>query len=347
MLKTLYNLFTRLSDVSPEYHGSLCLLERNAVGGCSACQDACPHEAIRLTTRAEVMPDACTGCGLCVQACPTGALAYPPTDPLALLNAQDHGQAGDDEQPETFAPARLACSRAGVEWPRVPCLARVQVSTVLASAAWRQNLALAHASCSTCDLGGPGVPRALQGVLDEAEAYKRSAGLAAPRPGMVVAEPGGEPATSLPEPETVPEGRYGRREAMRALGDTVKSSAVKLVPEPLARLAEPQGEDRPEEWHWRRRALAPRAAGTVYWPAPRVNDDCIDCPVCENVCPTRAITRTAEEDGTFTLTLVPAECTGCNACVLSCPPQAMRLEDDLPAGALGAGLVLRRSGAGN
>ena len=329
MLNTLYNLFSKFTDLSPVYSGSLCLLERQAVGGCSACHDACPHDAIRLSTRAEVLPDACTGCGLCVQACPTGALAYPQTDVLAVLNNQPHGQVNGGEG-ETYAPARLACSKAGLDWPTTPCLGRITVSEVLASGAWLQNLALAHGDCNACSLGGPSVPRSLQYLLNDAEDYKRSVNLCAPRPTMVSAAPGQE-AAPRPDLPPGPSGSLDRREAVRAFADSAKRGAVRAIPEQLSRLVEEPREERAEEWRWRAMVLGPRAQETLFWPSPRVNDDCIMCPVCTNVCPTSAITRAPDESGGYTLTLKPSECTGCNACVTSCPPRAMRLEPMLPA----------------
>ncbi len=51
--------------------------------GNGACVDACPVEAIHMTTgevdgkqveRAEVNPALCTGCGVCVAVCPENAI---------------------------------------------------------------------------------------------------------------------------------------------------------------------------------------------------------------------------------------------------------------------------------
>ncbi|MET8123840.1 4Fe-4S binding protein [Micromonospora sp. NPDC005189] len=46
---------------------------------CGACQRVCPADAIDMTSRAEIRPDACTGCGLCVDVCPPyfNALSLP------------------------------------------------------------------------------------------------------------------------------------------------------------------------------------------------------------------------------------------------------------------------------
>ena len=67
------------------------------------------------------------------------------------------------------------------------------------------------------------------------------------------------------------------------------------------------------------------------------------CPVCENVCPTTAITRTLEESGRSSLFLELDACTGCNACVVSCPVDAMTLEAFTPTSSLGETVLLHEA----
>jgi len=98
----------------------------------------------------------------------------------------------------------------------------------------------------------------------------------------------------------------------------------------------------PSEWQWRFKALKPRPAPDTltFWPAPVVDDSCILCPVCMNVCPTEAIVREILPDGGFELMLELSACTGCNACVASCPPDAMTLEPYRPFSAFDTPLLL-------
>lgn len=60
---------------------------------CRACEDACPHAALRFRPRlgggAEVQVDdsRCTGCGACVAPCPAGAVSLAVSDGQASANA--------------------------------------------------------------------------------------------------------------------------------------------------------------------------------------------------------------------------------------------------------------------
>lgn len=56
------------------------------------------------------------------------------------------------------------------------------------------------------------------------------------------------------------------------------------------------------------------------------------CPVCTNVCPTKAFRREFDppsEGGGAALLLAPERCNGCNACVLSCPVKVITLDDQV------------------
>ena len=79
------------------------------------------------------------------------------------------------------------------------------------------------------------------------------------------------------------------------------------------------------------------------WPAPIVDDTCIDCPVCANVCPTEAITRDLQPDGGVRLLLNLSACTGCMGCLRSCPPQAIHEQPEWLPAAFQAPLLLRES----
>jgi ferredoxin len=81
----------------------------------------------------------------------------------------------------------------------------------------------------------------------------------------------------------------------------------------------------------------------VYWPAPLVDDKCINCPVCANVCPTSAITRELQPEGGVQLLLNLNACTGCMACVHSCPPDAMHPQEEWLPAAFRAPILLRES----
>lgn len=340
MLRGILGALLKVTDPSPRYTGERCLVERHAVGGCDRCLTACPHDAVRITDRVEILDDACTGCGLCVQACPSGALEF---DLLPVLTAlKDQGANGAEP-----LPASLKCSKVPGDGATVECLARVSPAEVLASGAWNQRLTLAHADCPSCPIGGPDVPRSVQDVLAIAREYRRNLPGGAPAPRLVHWTGGGaDEAADLPAAPPVP---VSRREAVGALFSGAKRTTARVIPDrPLPGIdASVTPERVPEEWAWRRKALRPRPAPATpqYWPSPSVNERCILCSVCETVCPTDAIERTLEVDGSYTLSLELAACTGCNACVVSCPPDAMALEPSRPIELLGQTIELHRGEA--
>lgn len=324
---------SELGHLLPRYTGPRCLLERHAVGGCDLCRDACPHEAVGLKPMGlgiEIDPERCTGCGLCVQSCPTGALEY---DLLPTL------QGIQDQRPaegRVGAEATLTCSQSGAGGPSVPCLGRVTPGVVANASAWGVPLTLLHGDCAGCAVGGPEVPERLGTVLAQAAELREGCP--------------GEPTVGVraARPEDLGQ-RHGvnRRGALAALLRSGAAQVGRAIPErplPFVDWSEP-AQRTPAEWRYRRvaqRPPPPPGLGVV-WPAPVVDDSCIDCPVCANVCPTQAITRDLTPEGGVRLLLDLAACTGCLACLRSCPPQAIHEQREWLPQAFDQPLLLRES----
>ncbi|GHF76224.1 4Fe-4S dicluster domain-containing protein [Deinococcus ficus] len=330
MLKGLLDTLSESTDPLPRFTAPRCLLERQTMGGCDACHAACPHGAVELGplgSSVRIRPDLCTSCGLCVQACPTGALEF------ALLPAL---QSVRDQRDTAEGQATLTCAPSGAGGPHLPCLGRVTPALLAASGAWDVPLSLIHGDCAACPVGAPDVPERLRAVLEDAQRLREPTG----RPARVTirpAEPGDRDRAV----------RMDRRGAFTALFRAGRQQVAQALPDrPLPFVDWSVPEDRtPEEWKWRRAALnpAPPEDAPVPWPAPVVDDTCIDCPVCATVCPTEAITRELQPDGGVKLLLNLGACTGCMSCLKSCPPQAIhRQEEWLPA-AFRVPILLRES----
>ncbi|GGO39522.1 4Fe-4S binding protein [Deinococcus humi] len=335
----LQGLLSRLDDsgnLVPRYTPPRCLLERQAVGGCDICRDVCPHNAVLtglVGSAIQIDADACTGCGICVQACPTGALEYglqPTLQNVRDQKAEDGAAAGEGE-------ASLTCPQSGAGGPQLPCLGRVTPAVLSAAGAWGTPLTLIHGECETCPVGAPNVPQRLEAVVAETGLLRAATG----RPARVTVRA----ATPEDAERAV---RVSRRGAFGALFRAGKAQLAQSIPEsplPFVDWSEPE-ERTPEEWKWRRLSLKPAPApqAPVHWPAPVVDDTCIDCPVCHNVCPTDAIDREIGDDGSVSLLLNLSACTGCMACLRSCPPQAIHEQTEwLPAAFDGP--ILLREGA--
>jgi ferredoxin len=325
MLDTLVNLLGEYGNPVPRFTGPRCLVERMAVGGCDLCQQACPHDAITIDRTVTIDEKLCTGCGLCTQVCPSGALEF---DVSAVLGAVR-------EQPEP-EPARLVCSQSGEAGKQLLCLARVTPSVVVAAGAWDRELHLVHGDCAACSVGGPGVPEQLERVVREAQLLRESTTRLA-RVRIRRGEAGGGRADGV-----------SRRGVFGSMFRSARTVAAELVPEqplPFVDWSVPQ-ERVPQDLVWRRRALKPTPASEtpVYWPSPVVDEKCIFCPVCANVCPTQAISREVQADGAVHLMLQLDACTGCDACARSCPPQAITLTSERPMIDLDLPVLMRDSG---
>jgi Fe-S-cluster-containing hydrogenase component 2 len=328
VLKELLDVVLHLSDLRPQHTADRCLLERHVVGGCDLCEQACPHDAVRLSDHVEILSDACTGCGLCVQACPSGALEYALLPVMVML--KDQGVSTDEP-----VPASLRCAEIPGDAPEVACLARVTPAHLLASAAWGQRLDLIHGQCNACKIGGSRVPEKVRATRQTASAHRQHLPDSRPkhqRPGARMVswfdlEPSSRPVrvvqTEAPKP-------VSRRGALGALWGSTRRGLAQAIPDrPLPGVdAMPEPGRIADEWVWRKRALKPRPSdGTPqHWPTPTVNESCTFCQVCETVCPTHAIIRESHPDGPISLRLETAACNGCNACVVSCPTDAMTLE---------------------
>jgi Fe-S-cluster-containing hydrogenase component 2 len=342
VLKGFLDAFMNLTDPRPSFTGERCLVEKNAVGGCDKCMQACPHDAVRIGSSVEILEGDCTGCGLCVQACPTGALEYDVLKSLSVLKQQ--GATSANAPSSKRVPCSLKCSKVPGDGATLECLGRVTPAMLMASAAWGQRLTLARGDCDTCKLGGPSVPLALENVVEITRAYREH--LEAEPMDVRVVQYGVE----SPEPSSdavrvgTPTVAVSRRGALQAMAQNTRGGVARVIPDRIIPGVDtkPEVQAVPDEWVWRRKALRPTPEPETlqYWPTPTVNDACIFCPVCQNVCPTNAITRDREMDGSYQIKLEVAACTGCNACVLSCPPSAMTLEAKTPTLKLNETVVL-------
>ena len=311
MWDNLLNFIVKATNVQPEYSKAHCIAFKQSASACSLCRDSCPHQAISFKRNKEVVIDDidCTGCGICVQVCPSQAL----------------------ETTSSYQPgAPVKCSQVKGSAQSVQCLTRLASSDLLRLAGRKDKVTLVRNECAECKIGSEHVPEILDIVMQEAQE------LAALRGREIVLETlqaDRYDTTDNPDP-------VSRRELLRGgFKGIQRSAADALAP------FDPGGEDDsslPTEMQRQYRLIKradPEPEEPVPWILPRVADGCIMCPVCTNVCPTKAFSRDFEPEdleGTALL-LEPDRCNGCNACVKACPVNVITLDEEVTWGELSGG----------
>ena len=314
MFDRLLNLIVKATNIAPTYTPEHCLVVTRSVGGCSICKDACPHQAITIGRQVEIDDIDCTGCGICVQACPSQAL-------FSSASFQPGGP--------------LKCSQVRGSSQGIQCLTRLQPSDVLRLASRKDKVTLVHNHCASCKIGSAKVPEAVGETIREAQA------LAAVKGRTLSVEVRQETSFDAGDRTDA----ISRRELLRGgLRSGQQFSADLLAP--LEAFSETAGEEKGIPIELERhlliiRAAKPEAETKVPWVLPRVDEGCIMCPVCTNVCPTDAFKREltpVKDGGGGVLRLEPDRCNGCNACVTSCPVKVIALDSEVTWGELSGGV---------
>lgn len=294
--------FFKQVEVTPTYHQERCLATKAT--GCTVCADVCPHDAIRIRRRVDIDPVDCTGCGICVSACPSHALTA-------------RGSA-------TPANVALRCSEVAGNAPSVVCLGRLLPTDLLRLADPDGVVRLGHGACAECRIGSAEVPQLVRDSAERAE--------------NVAATLGRTLRVELEQVDTLDvtlsDRPMSRRDLLRS-GSMGAQRVTASALAPLERLAgdDPASDGRPElPAAWSDTLALYDAAGLApdtLVPArlPYVEEGCIFCPACTAVCPTDAIQRRFDDDGTTTLWLEPRRCIGCDACVSACPVHVVGMDE--------------------
>lgn len=306
MFDNLLKLLSNVTNVAPVYHKEHCIAAKQSVAACHACKDVCPHNAITLKRFVEIDDVDCTGCGLCVQACPSQAL----------------------EAKVNFQPgAPLKCSQVKGSAQGVQCLTRLSPTDLLRLAGSKDKVTLVRNDCANCKIGTEAVPEALNKTIDEA---KKLAEFRERKIEFQILEQEKYDTTDNPD-------KISRRDLLRGGFRTLQTTAA----DALAPLdpGDPKDVALPREMQRQYAVIEqakPEAEQIVPWVLPRVKDGCIMCPVCTNVCPTKAFSRDfkpkdkdGNELGGSVLNLEPDRCNGCNACVKACPVKVISLDEQV------------------
>lgn len=310
-----------------------CLPLRSAFGGCRACAQACPVQAITVDIERVRVTEACIGCGRCAAVCPNEALAADGLEELqaALRTPLPQG-------------VRLECSRVPSREDRpgtvrVPCLGGIspgRLAELQAHAGDTPVQLIDRGWCGQCNAGGAAHPaqRAVATVtlwLTNLEGGARQPAVpelrAEPLP-MEKAQPFSLPPAPAADPAPI-----SRRQFFRTLAQNPTGMRRRATPMGSdGRAAFPAGTRRASPERTRLLAAldntARRTGSTVpseFFPRLTQTGGCVDHRICVAACPTGAL-AIEDNDGGAALHFSGAACIACGACTRACPEHALQLD---------------------
>lgn len=355
----VFGVLDRIRSADITVYPHRCVVVRNRNASCRRCAEACTAGALSIVDNGlTVEPDRCIGCGTCATACPTCALeAHHPTDDMLGRALFEAAQANGGVAVMACRPMvergaqRLDCDRlVGVE-----CLGRAHEGLFVSmAAAGISRVVLVHGSCESCplDCGGAvarSVQETTQALLEVWESDCK----------IVWADR--FPASVRAAGEAVD---ADRRRFFFQMGDGVARVAAAATEEALAPALADVGAEEPSVLkvmddgtlpHFipdRREMLLdcladlgqPRdeLVATRLWGHVMVDrEQCVSCRMCATFCPTGAIAKFDETDGSLGVLHRPADCVKCRCCEDVCPIDALALSDEVFARDLIDGSVER------
>ena len=333
-----------------------CLLVRNRNAECLRCARACTSGCISYDegTRTLTIDQAkCVGCGTCATACPTCALEAREPNDTELLAALHKALAPTGKDAHKVA---IACERARLTPQeqaavRLTCLGRIDESVLVQLAAWGAHEI--ELICGTCDACEHKPGRAVtEEVVDTAHTLLRlwdsdthvslrsteGAGLESESDACNPQDPPLEQRNEA-EGAIVPDAR-GPQDAPHEQAEQAGRPARRLkvmadgtlphfVPDRRERLLDALAElgEGPAD--------STTPARTRLWGHTAIDPEkCTSCRMCATFCPTGAIVKFDEADGTFGIDHYAADCVKCLCCQAICRAKAISVEDDVPANML-------------
>ena len=354
--------FTAVDSGAIRVHRERCAKVRNRNVDCLKCAAACTSGCISLED-GELVIDAskCVGCGTCATVCPTCALESLNPSDAELKAACLRAVRGDEV---VIACSQMEAALGDLLVPGaaafVVCAGRVDESllaglaaegvgrvTVLCGdcdhcaqrhgrdtaelvaetarqvlATWGNNLEAVVTDTPPAAILAAGVDAGTAEVARDAHFVREPACPPVRESGEALAD-SSAPMMVIPTKGKAPKHPAHSLHVMKdgTLPHFIPDRRERLL-DALAQLGEPEGDK-----------LETRLWGAVVIDGTK----CVSCRMCATFCPTGAIAKFDDADGTLGVTHTPGDCVKCGSCRDVCPADAITLLDAVPASWLTGG----------
>lgn len=359
-MTNFFGLLEQLQSADITVHQNRCAVVRNRNATCMKCAEACTSGCISYDNNELIIsPEKCIGCGTCATVCPTCALeAHRPDDAELLRACLAVAKAGEGKV--VVACEQILEAAKGLYDPEkvvgVGCLGRVEESLLVSLAvAGVEQVSLVQAKCATCehaiglqtveavrdttaallDVWSNGMRVDIAAKFPSSVRLVEDKGYDASRRGFFsnVKDEARSVASATVDfavkdalgVEEAPEPKYVKVMADGTLPHFVPDRRERLL-KGLATLGAPRDE-----------MIATRLWGHVIIDPEK----CDSCQMCATFCPTGAISKFQDEDGTFGVQHAPGECVKCRCCADICAKDALSLSEEVFAVDLLEGVVER------
>ena len=359
-VQNFFGLLEKLQSADITVHQNRCAVVRNRNAKCMKCAEVCTSGCISYDDNELIIsPEKCIGCGTCATVCPTCALeAHRPNDAELLHQCLAAMRACDGEV--VIACEEIATAADGLFDPEkvvsVRCLGRVEESLLtMLAVAGAKHVSLVEGKCKACDhvTGFHMAERVRDTASTLLETWNCGMGIdIVPKfPASVRAT--GKAAFDADKRKFFTDVKTETKMAANATADYAITEKLGIEDQSQKRFQKVMDDGTLPHFVPDRRERLLNALATLGEPQDVMietrlwghviidPDKCSSCQMCATFCPTGAISKFTEEDGTFGVEHFPGDCVKCRCCTDICPKDALTLSDEVFAVDLLSGAVER------